>query len=87
MLLKIPNNSSHLIQDDNASEKMVILVSFDWLLLAPIIWPSLSNIQTFELYGRYLKDVSQKGKIHYSPVTIHLLLFTPNFAYLRGVVP
>ena len=32
MLLKIPNNSSHLAQEDNTSEKMVTLVSFDWFL-------------------------------------------------------
>ena len=89
--------SSHLAQEYNASEKMVTLVSFDWFLLTPIIWPRLSNFrylnstedsskdtnnmaqalkfQTFELYGRFLKNLSQKGKIYYTFVTIHLTLF------------
>ena len=41
MLLKIPNNGFHLAQEDNVFEKMVTLVSFDWFLLTPIIWPRL----------------------------------------------
>ena len=50
---------------------MVTLVSFDWLLLTPIIWPRLSNFR----HGRFLKNWSQKGKIHHLSVTIHLSLF------------
>ena len=79
---------------------MVTLVSFDWLLLTPIIWPRLSNFRPLNSTEDSSKIGVKREKFtihlslftcHCSSVTVHLILFMtlfiPNFAYLKGIVP